>query len=118
MRWAPVLLNRILHVSIAFLRGIDLPDVWLGKCRHTCASESDSEWAGSVDTTSVLWPSAANCTASAAARLVFPTPPFPLTMMYLRPAPADISCSGVDVEASCADATLAACIKGQMSDVL
>lgn len=44
----------------------------------TWSSESDSECAGSVDTTSVWWPAAASLTASDAARLVLPTPPLPL----------------------------------------
>lgn len=55
----------------------------------TWARESLSECAGSVDTTSVVWPSSAKRTAREAARLVLPTPPLPLTMMYLRPVPAE-----------------------------
>lgn len=54
----------------------------------SCASESLSECAGSVDTISVVWPAAARRTAKEADRLVLPTPPLPETMMYLRPAPA------------------------------
>jgi len=38
---------------------------------------SDSEWAGSVDSTSVGVPSRALARAVAAAQVVFPTPPFP-----------------------------------------
>jgi hypothetical protein len=58
---------------------------------RTCARESPRECAGSVETTSVVCPSCAKRTASEAARLVLPTPPFPETMMYLRSVPADIS---------------------------
>eukprot|EP00955_Chlamydomonas_euryale_P104860 365596-Chlamydomonas_euryale.AAC.41 len=42
---------------------------------RTCASESPSECAGSVDTTSTVWPSCASFTASDADKLVLPTPP-------------------------------------------
>mmetsp|Transcript_3238 Transcript_3238/g.10731 ORF Transcript_3238/g.10731 Transcript_3238/m.10731 type:complete len:382 (+) Transcript_3238:85-1230(+) len=42
-------------------------------------STSPRECAGSVDTMSVLWPASAALSASAAALLVFPTPPFPPT---------------------------------------
>ncbi|ERH11414.1 MAG: hypothetical protein J07HB67_00421 [halophilic archaeon J07HB67] len=38
---------------------------------------SDSEWAGSVETTSVGVPAAALASAVAAEQVVFPTPPFP-----------------------------------------
>jgi len=38
---------------------------------------SDSEWAGSVETTSVAAPPAALDSAVAAAIVVLPTPPFP-----------------------------------------
>mmetsp|Transcript_46142 Transcript_46142/g.144733 ORF Transcript_46142/g.144733 Transcript_46142/m.144733 type:complete len:225 (+) Transcript_46142:1867-2541(+) len=48
-------------------------------------SASPSECAGSVEITSVLSPSSASFTANAALVLVFPTPPFPPTMMYLLP---------------------------------
>ena len=58
---------------------------------QTWSRESDSECAGSVDTTSVWCPAAASLTASDAARLVFPTPPLPLIMMYLRAVPAENS---------------------------
>ncbi len=54
----------------------------------TCASESLRECAGSVDTTRTVCPSDASLTARLADRLVFPTPPFPLIMMYLRWVPA------------------------------
>lgn len=43
--------------------------------RGTWSRASDSECAGSVDTTSVECPAAANLTASDAAELVLPTPP-------------------------------------------
>mmetsp|Transcript_63444 Transcript_63444/g.138154 ORF Transcript_63444/g.138154 Transcript_63444/m.138154 type:complete len:258 (+) Transcript_63444:723-1496(+) len=45
---------------------------------------SPSEWAGSVDTTSVLWPDAAQRTAKEAAVVVFPTPPLPPTKRKRR----------------------------------
>ena len=48
-----------------------------GLQRSTWSRESESECAGSVDTTSVWCPAAASFTASDAARLVLPTPPFP-----------------------------------------
>jgi hypothetical protein len=41
-----------------------------------------------VDTTRVVWPAAASLTAKLADKLVLPTPPFPLIMMYLRSLPA------------------------------
>lgn len=56
--------------------------------RLTWARESLSECAGSVETTSVVCPSAARRSASEDARLVFPTPPLPLIMMYLREGPS------------------------------
>lgn len=57
---------------------------------QTWASESLREWAGSVDTSSVACPCRAYSAANEAARLVLPTPPFPLTMTYLR---ADVDMS-------------------------
>jgi hypothetical protein len=39
---------------------------------------SDSEWAGSVEMTRVLWPASALARAVAAATEVFPTPPLPV----------------------------------------
>ena len=48
--------------------------------RTFCASESLSECAGSVLTTSVLCPALANFTASELDSDVFPTPPLPPTM--------------------------------------
>ena len=48
--------------------------------RTSCAKESDNECAGSVLTTSVLCPLAANLTANDDDNDVFPTPPLPPTM--------------------------------------
>ena len=76
---------------------------------RTWSSESDRLCAGSVDTTSVLCPAAANLTASDAARLVLPTPPLPLTITYLRAVPADSSSNAVAVGASSVAAAPAAC---------
>jgi hypothetical protein len=56
-----------------------------------CARESLRECAGSVETTSTVWPSCASLTAREAERLVLPTPPLPLIMMYLRWVPATSS---------------------------
>ena len=46
----------------------------------SCARESESECAGSVETRSVGCPAAANFTASEELHDVFPTPPLPPTM--------------------------------------
>ena len=46
----------------------------------SCARESESECAGSVDTSSVWWPAVANLTAKEDEREVLPTPPLPPTM--------------------------------------
>ena len=63
----------------------------------TWSKESDNECAGSVETTNVVCPAAANLTARDAARLVLPTPPFPLIMMYLRFVPAAIASNELSV---------------------
>jgi len=63
------------------------------------SSESERECAGSVETTSVEWPAAASATAREAESEVFPTPPLPETIMYLRSVPAAMS-SNADREAS------------------
>lgn len=54
----------------------------------TWSRASESECAGSVDTTSVECPAAANLTASDAAELVLPTPPLPPSITYRRSGPA------------------------------
>ena len=59
----------------------------------------------------MLCPAAANLTASDAARLVFPTPPLPLTITYLRAVPADSSSNAVAVGASSVAAAPAACAR-------
>lgn len=68
----------------------------------TCPRESLREWAGSVDTTNTLWPAAASLTPKLADRLVFPTPPLPEIMMYLRCVPAASSSKQVLVAAGSA----------------
>jgi len=57
----------------------------------TWDKESLSECAGSVETTSVVWPAAASFMAREADKLVLPTPPFPEIIMYLRSVPLDSS---------------------------
>jgi hypothetical protein len=54
---------------------------------HTWSRLSLRLWAGSVDTTSVVWPAVAQRTPSEAEQLVLPTPPLPPSMKYLRPEP-------------------------------
>mmetsp|Transcript_28959 Transcript_28959/g.74313 ORF Transcript_28959/g.74313 Transcript_28959/m.74313 type:complete len:290 (-) Transcript_28959:789-1658(-) len=51
------------------------------------SKESPREWAGSVETTSTECPAPASLAARLADRLVFPTPPLPLSMMYFRSVP-------------------------------
>lgn len=65
----------------------------------TCARESLRLCAGSVLTMSVVCPAAARRTARDADRLVLPTPPLPLIMMYFRSVPAHNSSKGVSVVA-------------------
>ena len=60
----------------------------LGGKRLAWSSESERECAGSVETTRVECPASASFTASEAAELVLPTPPFPPSMKYFRPFPA------------------------------
>ena len=72
----------------------------------TWASESPREWAGSVDTTSVVCPACAKRTASEAARLVLPTPPLPDTITYLRSLPAANSSNALLVVVAAAEAPL------------
>jgi hypothetical protein len=50
----------------------------VGSPLSSASSESDRLWAGSVDSTTVRMPAAAQRRAVAAATLVFPTPPFPV----------------------------------------
>ncbi len=50
----------------------------VGSPPSSSSSESDSEWAGSVDSTTVFRPAAAQRRAVAAATLVLPTPPLPV----------------------------------------
>jgi len=56
----------------------------------SCASESLSECAGSVETSNVGWPAFANRTARDDEHEVLPTPPLPPTKKYLRSDPAAI----------------------------
>ena len=51
------------------------------------SSASASEWAASVDSTSVLWPAAALAHAVAAARVDLPTPPLPVNSRIRMPGP-------------------------------
>lgn len=44
-----------------------------------------------METTRVVWPSDARRTAREADKLVLPTPPLPLTRMYLRSVPCEIA---------------------------
>ena len=50
----------------------------VGRPPSSASSESDSEWAGSVESTTVRSPAAAQRRALAAATLVLPTPPLPV----------------------------------------
>ena len=50
------------------------------------SSASASEWAASVESTSVRWPAAALAHAVAAARVDFPTPPLPVNSRIRMPA--------------------------------
>ena len=51
---------------------------WVGSAPSSASSESDRLWAGSVDSTTVRRPAAAQRRAVAAATLVLPTPPLPV----------------------------------------
>ena len=62
----------------------------------SCASESLSECAGSVETSNVGWPAVANLTASEDEHEVLPTPPLPPTRKYLRSLPAAIRSNPAD----------------------
>lgn len=55
------------------------------------SKESPREWAGSVETTRVWCPDSANLSPKEAARLVLPTPPLPLIIIYFRLVPLHIS---------------------------
>ena len=79
------------------------------KGRLTWARESDSECAGSVETTSVWCPSSARRTAREAARLVLPTPPLPLTIKYFRSVPEDMASKADVSRRPSADATCTTC---------
>ena len=71
---APVVLEPLLRVDLL------APQVLDDRGRRIpirVSKESASEWAGSVDITSVRWPALAARTAVAAATVVLPTPPFP-----------------------------------------
>src|SRR6266511_1323383 len=57
---------------------------WRGAAPSSTSSESASEWAGSVDITSVRWPRLA---ALAAATVVLPTPPLPVNRRMRTLAP-------------------------------
>ena len=50
----------------------------VGRLLSSLSNESDSEWAGSVESTTVRSPAAAQRRAVAAATLVLPTPPLPV----------------------------------------
>src|SRR5690606_39536336 len=54
------------------------PSTSEGSSCNGCPTASEREWAGSVDTISVLRPRRASHAAVAAARVVLPTPPFPV----------------------------------------
>ena len=51
---------------------------WTGSPPSSAPSDSDRLWAGSVETTSVRWPAAAQPRAVQAATEVLPTPPLPV----------------------------------------
>ena len=55
-----------------------LSDTGVGSLPSGASSESDRLWAGSVDSTTVRSPAAAQRRAVAAATLVLPTPPLPV----------------------------------------
>ena len=52
--------------------------ICVGSGPSGASSESDSQWAGSVESTTVRSPAAAHARALAAATLVLPTPPLPV----------------------------------------
>ncbi len=55
-----------------------LGPISVGLPPSSCSKESDSEWAGSVERTTVRSPAAAQRRAVAAATDVLPTPPLPV----------------------------------------
>src|SRR6266511_5122484 len=60
---------------------------WRGSAPSSASKESASEWAGSVDITSVRWPRSAALAAVAAATVVLPTPPLPVNNRIRTRAP-------------------------------
>ena len=86
--------------------GASVPSTRTGVPPDTsCASESLSECAGSVETTSVACPALAKRTASEALSDVLPTPPLPPTLKYFRPCDADIASNGASPAAAALEAT-------------
>ena len=76
----PLLCVDVLHPQVR--RGLGrLTDV------AGASSASASEWAASVDSTSVRWPAAALAHAVAAARVDLPTPPLPVNSRIRMPGP-------------------------------
>ena len=78
----------------------------------TCASESLKLCAGSVLTIRVVCPAAASFTAKEADKLVLPTPPLPLIMMYLRAVPAQSSSKALLLISEAGGASVAAACRG------
>ena len=71
----------------------------VGASPRGTSKASASEWAGSVETTRVRWPAAAQRTAVAAATVVLPTPPLPVNSRIRTPRSVVVAGAGRALDA-------------------